>query len=250
MRELTLFQRSSKNMSHFSSFRRFGLAGLVLFSAVAVYSAPAKPNWLLTFTLSDKGSHIIGNPNAPTKIVEYMSYTCGHCADFENNDAPLLKTQYVANGKASFEIRNLVLNPVDLTAAMLARCGGKARFFGNHKHLLATQKTWLSKANKISEATNAKLQSKDYTGYMTGVYLETGLSNIMQQHGVTLAQGKKCIADKASFDATIAMSDEGSKLGVNGTPSFLINGKLQDHMHNFQELKSVLDFDKGLKHAH
>ena len=111
-------------MSHFSSFQRFGLAGLVLFTAVAACSAPAKPSWLLSFTVSENGSHIIGNPAAPTKIVEYMSYTCGHCADFENKDAPLLKSQYVATGKASFEIRNLVLNPVDLTAAMLARCGG------------------------------------------------------------------------------------------------------------------------------
>ena len=106
---------------------------------------------------------------------------------------------------------------------------------------MPAQKTWLGKASKISVTTNARLQSKDYIGYMTGVYVETGLSNIMQQRGVTLAQGKKCIADKASFDAIIAMSDEGSKLGVNGTPSFLINGKLQDHMHNFQEIKSALD---------
>lgn len=228
-------------MPQLSVLRRIAFAGTVLVAAVATYGAPAKPGWLQTFTMSDKGSHIIGNPAASTKIVEYMSYTCGHCADFENNDAPLLKSQYVATGKASFEIRNFVLNPVDLTAAMLARCGGKARFFGNHKHLLATQKVWLGKANKISEATNSRLQSKDYTGYMNGVYVETGLSTVMQQRGVTLAQGKKCIGDKASFDAIVAMSDEGGKLGVNGTPSFLINGKLQDHMHNFQELKSALD---------
>ena len=241
MREIDPIRQEGKKMSHFLAFRRFGLAGLILFGAVAAYSAPAKPNWLLSFTVSEKGSHIIGNPAAATKIVEYMSYTCSHCADFENNDAPLLKSQYVATGKASFEIRNLVLNAVDLTAAMLARCGGKARFFGNHKHLLATQNIWLGKANKISEATNARLQSRDYTGYMTGVYVETGLSKIMQQRGVTLDQGKRCIADKASFDAIIKMSDEGGKLGVNGTPSFLINGKLQDHMHSFQELKSALD---------
>lgn len=228
-------------MSQISAFRRVGLAGLIVLGAAAAYAAPTKPNWLLSFAVSETGSHIIGNPTAPTKIVEYMSYTCSHCADFENNDAPLLKSQYIANGKASFEIRNLVLNPVDLTAAMLARCGGKARFFANHKHLLATQEIWLGKASKISETTNTKLKSKDYTGYMTGVYVETGLTTIMQQRGVTLAQGKKCIADKSSFDAIVAMSDEGRQLGVNGTPSFLINGKLQDHMHSFQELKTALD---------
>lgn len=230
-----------KDMSQFSKFSRLAFAGLIAIGAVAAYSAPAKTNWLLSFSVSDKGSHIIGNPAAPLKLTEYMSYTCGHCADFENNDAPALKNQYVATGKASFEIRNFVLNPVDLTAAMLARCGGKSRFFGNHKHLLATQKTWLGKTDKISKATNAKLQSEDYAGYMTSVYVETGLSAIMQQRGVTLAQGKACLADKAAFDTIIAMSDEGTKLGVDGTPSFLINGELQGHIHDFQSLKSKLN---------
>ncbi len=227
-----------KNMSQFS---KFALTGLIALGAVAAFGAPAKTNWLLTFTVSDKGSHIIGNPAAPVKLAEYMSYTCGHCANFENNDAPALKTQYVATGKASFEIRNYVLNPVDLTAAMLARCGGKGRFFGNHKHLLATQKIWLGKTDKISQATNAKLQAEDYAGYMNGVYVETGLSSVMQQRGVTLAQGKACLADKAAFDAIIAMSDEAEKLGVSGTPTFFINGELQDHVHDFQSLKSKLN---------
>jgi protein-disulfide isomerase len=222
-----------KNMSQFSKLSRIAIAVVIAAGAVAAYSAPAKTNWLLTFSVTDKGSHIIGNPAAPLKLTEYMSYTCGHCADFENNDAPALKSQYVATGKASFEIRNFVLNPVDLTAAMLARCGGKARFFGNHKHLLATQKVWLGKTDKISKATNAKLQAEDYAGYMTGVYVETGLSGVMQQRGVTLAQGKACLADKAALNAIIAMSDEGAKLGVDGEP--------QGHIHDFQSLKSKLN---------
>lgn len=230
-----------KNMSRFSKLSRITVAGIIAIGAVAAYSAPAKPNWLLTFTLTDKASHIIGNPAAPVKVVEYMSYTCGHCANFENNDAPALKSQYVATGKASFEIRNYVLNPVDLTAAMLARCGGKGRFFGNHKHLLATQKTWLGKTGNISKATDAKLQAEDYAGYMSGVYVETGLSVIMQNRGITLARGKACLADKAAFDAIIAMSDEAQKLGVSETPTFMINGVVQDHVHDLQALKSKLD---------
>ena len=228
-------------MPQISTLRRIGLAGALLTSAAVAYSAPAKTNWLLTFALTDSGSHIMGNPAAPTKIVEYMSYTCGHCASFETNDVPLIKSQYIITGKASLEIRNFVLNPVDLTAAMLSRCGGKGRFFGNHKHLLATQKTWLGKTGNISKATDAKLQTQDFVGYMTGVYAETGLSAIMQQRGITPAQGRACIADKSALDAILAMSDEGEKLGVDGTPSFLINGKLQEHMHDFNSLKSKLN---------
>lgn len=240
MREIVFLSVRSNPMSQLSFLTRLGLATTMALGTVAAYSVPAKPNWLLTFALSDKGSHIMGNPAAPTKVVEYMSYTCGHCADFENNDAPVFKSQYIANGKASLEIRNFVLNPLDLTAAMLTRCGGKGRFFGNHKHLLATQKTWLGNSTKISKATEAKLKAEDYTGYMTGAYTETGLSAIMQQRGITVAQGKACLADKAALDAVLAMTDDGAALGIHGTPTFMVNGRLDGEVHNWQSLKTKL----------
>ena len=240
MRKTAFHNVRSLNMSRPSSFARVGFAGVLMLGAIAANSAPAKPNWLSTFALSDKGSHVIGNPAAPTKVVEYMSYTCGHCATFEATDAPVFKSQYVATGKASFEIRNLVLNPVDLTAAMLARCGGKSRFFGNHKHLLVTQKTWLADTGKISKATDAKLQAEDYAGYMVGVYTETGLSRIMQQRGITPAQGKACLTDKAALKAVLDMSDEGTKLGIHGTPTFMVDGRLDGEVHDWQALKSKL----------
>jgi protein-disulfide isomerase len=227
-------------MSQLFAASRTLLSSVMLLAAVVAYGAPAKPNWPLTFTQSAQGAHIIGNPAAPTKVVEYMSYTCGHCANFETNDAPSFKAQYVATGAASLEIRNFVLNAVDLTAAMLARCGGKGRFFGNHKHLLATQKTWLAGASKISKSTDAKLQAKDYVGYMTGVYAETGLSAIMQRRGITMAQGKACLADKAALKIILDMTEEGSKLGIHATPTFMVNGRVDGEVHDWQSLKTKL----------
>ena len=102
------------------------------------------------------------------------------------------------------------------------------------------RKYWLAKTKNISAATQAKLKAEDLVGFMTGVYTEIGLSTIMQQRGVTVAQGKACLADKAAFDTIIDMTDEGGRLGLNGTPTFLINGKVQDHIHDFQALKSIL----------
>jgi protein-disulfide isomerase len=218
--------------------------GLALVSAAALSAstaaAPAKNNGLSTFNVTDKGAHVVGDPAAPNKVVEYLSYTCGHCADFELKEAPAFKAQYVATGRASLEIRNLLLNPIDLTAAMLARCGGKGRFFGNQKHLFATQKLWLGKTKNISVATQAKLKAEDYAGFMTGVYTEIGLDTVMQQRGITPVQGKACIADKAALKTVIDMTDAGSAAGVTGTPSFMINGVLQDHIHSFAELKAKL----------
>jgi protein-disulfide isomerase len=211
-----------------TSYRRrtvIAAASLLALGSAAVVAAPAKPAWLTTFTMSAMGGHIIGNPAAPTKVVEYASYTCGHCAHFEIDEAPLLKNAFVATGKTSFEIRNLVRDPLDLTAALLARCGGKGRFFGNHKQLMATQGQWAD-GGKLSKATEAKLAADDLVGFMQGAYTELGLNTIMQVRGVTTAQAKLCLADAKALAQVIAMTDEADAIGVTGTPSFTINGKL------------------------
>ncbi len=226
-------------MSHFGKLFAAGSISALALAASSI-AAPAPSKWLTTVTVTGAGSHVLGNPAAPNKVVEYLSYTCGHCAQFEANEAPQLKAQYVATGKASLEIRNMLLNPIDLTAAMLARCGGKGRFFGNQKHLFATQPVWLGKTKNISAASQAKLKSENYAGFMLGVYTEIGLDKVMQQRGVTPSQGKTCLADKASLKAVLDMTDAGSALGVKGTPSFIVNGKLQDHIHNFAELKAAM----------
>ena len=222
---------------------RFGaaLAGaLLLIGSAALAVAPAKPAWLLTFTVSPVGGHIIGNTAAPTKLIEYASYTCGHCGTFETTEAPLLKSQYVAGGKVSFEIRNLVRDEIDLTAAMLARCGGKGRFFGNHRHLMATQALW-SDGSKITSPTVAKLQAKDLTGFMLAAHSELGLDKVMQARGITAAKAKACVTDATALNQILAMTDEAvGPLGLTGTPSFLVNGNRIDG-HDLASLKPHLN---------
>lgn len=222
--------------------KKYVAAAFVGVTAISagLIAAPAPSKWLSTVTVTAKGAHVLGNPTAPNRVVEYLSYTCSHCADFENNEAPAFKAQFVSSGKASLEIRNMVLNPVDLTAAMLARCGGKAKFFGNHRLLFATQPDWLAKTKNISAATQAKLKAQDYTGFMIGVYNEIGLGPIMQKRGITPVLAKACLADKAAFNTIVNMTDAGSALGVKGTPSFLVNDVLQDHVHNAAELAALM----------
>ena len=222
--------------------RRFGAAftgAMALIGSAVLAAAPTKPAWLLTFTVSPIGGHIIGNPAAAIKLVEYASYTCGHCATFETTEAPMLKTQYIAEGKVSFEVRNLVRDEIDLTAAMLARCGGKGRFFGNHRHLMATQAVWMDDS-KITSPTVAKLQAKDLFGFMLAAHTELGLNKVMQARGITAAKAKACVTDAAALDQILAMTDEAvGPLGLTGTPSFLVNGNRVDG-HDLASLKTHL----------
>ncbi len=71
---------------------------------------------------------MIGNPDAPLKLVEYASHTCHVCADFAKEGSEPLRENYINTGRVSYELRNLVRDPLDLTIAAMARCGDIASF--------------------------------------------------------------------------------------------------------------------------
>ena len=65
-------------------------------------AAPDGTSWEETVTISEQDGYILGNPDAPIKLVEYASHTCGGCAGFAATAKPSIK-EYVATGMVSFE---------------------------------------------------------------------------------------------------------------------------------------------------
>ena len=53
----------------------------LVLGAFALVSATA-PNWVVSVRIQPNGAFVMGKPAAPAKLVEYLSYTCGHCAHF------------------------------------------------------------------------------------------------------------------------------------------------------------------------
>ena len=228
---------------------KWALPSAVTIAALLSVTAPAttlgaatpRSNWLLTFTETASGSFIVGNPAARNKLVEYASYTCGHCADFENDVAPALKTQNVASGTVSFEIRNLVRDPIDLTIAMLARCGGKGRFFGNHKLLMAQQRSILANASKITPQTEAKLAAGNISGFMSDAYVQLNLKPLAAQRGISDASAQICLADTAAMQKILKMTEEAStKYAINSTPAFLVNNISVPTAHDLPSIQAAL----------
>ena len=75
-------------------------------------------NWA-TMQDETEGGHRFGNPEAKVKLVEFMSYTCSLCATFARQGDSAIRLAYVPTGRISYEIRHLIRDPVDLTAALL-----------------------------------------------------------------------------------------------------------------------------------
>ena len=72
----------------------------------------------------------------------------------------------------------------------------------------------------------------------------TGLSQLAAQNGVPAAKASSCIGDTAALQKLVEMRKVAmEQLGVNSTPSFLLNGKPLEGVHDWSALQPHL----GLK---
>lgn len=202
-------------------------------------TAPGAALWDAKLSRSATGNHLIGNPAAKTQLVEFISYTCGHCAHYSADAKLPLFTGPVRQGKVSVEIRPFFRNGIDVAATLLAQCGTDRQFMGNHHAILAAQSSWLK------EPTNPKASERwanpDFGLKMKYLAEDMGLYKLMLGRGYTPVQLDRCLANKALGDKLADQTkDASTRIGVQGTPSFLINDKLQD-VYGWAELKPLLD---------
>ena len=192
--------------------------------ALAQGAAQAPRDWTRTVAATPEGGFRMGNPDAPVKVVEYLSLTCPHCAAFAREGTPQLVRNFVRSGRVSLEYRNLVLNGPDVVASMLARCGGTANFFPMAERIYATQEQWTGRLRTIPADQRTAMMAMNNADRMLRLAELSGLTAIAAQHGVPAAQSRRCLADEAAFNRLGQMAQAATSLGVNSTPTFLING--------------------------
>ncbi len=226
--------------------RRFLLAaaaalglGFPIVPALAQKPAAVPRDWAQTVVQTPEGGFRMGSPNARVKLVEYGSLTCGHCADFSKAAMMPLTRNYIRSGKVSYEFRNFVLNGIDVTASMLARCGGTANFFRVAEGLFATQEQWIAKIQAMTDAQRDQFASLPEGQRLSRIADLGGLTQLAAQRGVPSAQGKKCLADSVALDRLGVMYQTAEALGVTGTPTFFINGA-RVHAHDWAELEPLI----------
>ena len=192
--------------------------------------APNNGDWSTIVTKTPEGGFLMGNPNAKVKLVEFGSMTCPHCAEFEHAGGKSLVDNYVKKGLVSWEFRNYVRDPFDMTATLLARCGGEAGFFGLTRNLFADQKDWVGKIQAADPAQLQSLQGASPAQQFAAIADLGGLKQYASMRGVPRAKADQCLASQAEVDQLVQMtSDAVSTYNIPGTPSFLINGKLVEN---------------------
>jgi protein-disulfide isomerase len=189
-------------------------------------AAPNNGDWSTIVSQTPEGGFVMGNPNAKVKLVEYGSLTCPHCADFEEKGGAALVDNYVKKGLVSFEFRNFVRDPYDITAALIARCGGPASFFGLTRAFYASQKDWIGKIQAADPAQMQALEGKSPQAQFKALADLAGFPAFAAMRGVPKAKTEACLADPAAATQLVSMnSDAVSNFNVQGTPTFIINGE-------------------------
>jgi protein-disulfide isomerase len=163
----------------------------------------------------------LGPANASVTITEYASMTCPHCAAFNDNVFPKIKSEYIDSGKVRYVFREFPLDIKAAAGSMLARCIAKddaGKYFAVIDMLFKQQNDWVM---------------KNTTETLTRIGKQAGLS----QQAVEDCLKDQTLLDKIAADQKFA----NEVLKVNSTPTFFINGEVIRGETSFEE------FDKKIK---
>lgn len=181
-----------------SMSRRAALTAAALAAMATVAGCTAKTGG------AAQGDMSVGaGEDAKVTVVEYASITCGHCAVWNEEVWPEIKTKYVDNDKIRFVFREFPTPPQDIAVAgfLIARCAGPDKYFDVVHDIMASQKEWAA-----------------------GVPPRTTLFRAAAAAGLSQEQTEACISDKAAIEEMSNRIKAGIDAGVNSTPTFIVNG--------------------------
>jgi protein-disulfide isomerase len=188
-----------------------GLSPLRLINGAMAQSAAA-PDVAKPVSLPDMA---LGPADAPVTITEFASMTCPHCARFNEEVFPKIKSAFIDTGKVRYVFREFPLDIKAAAGSMLARCIAKTdpgKYFAVVDLLFKQQNEWAGP--KTTET----------------------LKRIGKQAGLTEQNVEDCLKDQALLDKIAADQKYANEvLKVNSTPTFFINGEMLKGETSFEE---------------
>ncbi len=217
-------------MSHFflttTEGKFLGSVGIIIVLLFGYYFYATSTNPVSTTNdtpvVITQTDHVRGAKNGKVTLVEFGDFQCPACGSFE----PIVR-QVLADNKDTlkFSFRHFPLTQIHKNALLAAKASEAAalqgKFWEMHDILYDKQEEWGEALNArefiMLYANTLKLDSKKFTADLDNKVLE---------------------------DKILAEFKEGVKLGVQGTPTFFLNGKkVEDTPRN------LADFNKMIKDA-
>jgi protein-disulfide isomerase len=185
------------------------VVGGIAFIASRIHGASAVsiPANVIVTTADTSGfrGYLLGVPSAPVEITEYADFGCPHCADFDQVQFPDINTRLIVPGKARLRFRDFPIEGANSrVAAHAAACANDQGHFWDVKEgLFRRQMEWVLQSNAMPVITE-----------------------VAKAAGLDVGAWNTCMQSAKYAGRIQASYNEGSKLGVNSTPSFLMAGRI------------------------
>lgn len=185
--------------------------------------APNNGNWAEMVSRTPDGGFLMGNPNAPVKLVEYASYTCPHCATFAQTAGTPLRETYVRSGQVSWELRSFLRGPQDVALTLLVECLPPDAVFGAADQVFERQQELLS---AIDETEGRTIQALPPEQMLPPLARAMELDTFFARRGIPESRFNQCIGDRQALQRLEDMNRRAiDEQQVQVTPTFLINGE-------------------------
>lgn len=179
----------------------------------------------MTFDLREKAQQqiaidltnepFLGYEDSPVTIVMYSDFQCEFCKSFINNTLSTILSTY--SNQVKFVHKDFPIttsHPLAQTAALAGQCAyGQNKFWEMHSLIFENQET---------------LEETSFSQFATILSLDLPLFN-------------SCMQDQTTLDEISADFNEGTTLGVIGTPTFFVNDQKISGLQPFENFKSIID---------
>jgi protein-disulfide isomerase len=149
------------------------------------------------------GSPVLGSPSAPVTIIEFGDYQCPNCKRWFLNTKPDIVTNYIDTGKANLIFVDIAfLGKDSMPAARATYCAEEqGQYWDYHGFLYSNQMT----------IDNGWANIDSLKGYAYNLGLDMDLF-------------ESCIDSEKYNERVQFNTDESTKNGITGTPTFFIVG--------------------------
>jgi len=203
---------------------------------------------------------VLGDPAAKVTVIEYASPTCPHCALFSNEVLPAFKEKYVTPGQVKFIIRPFARNTLDAAIFMLAEHAAKSVDGGAApaptdpsapSSETSAEPVAPADPNNPSGLSQAAIETYDNVlstffktqqDWGTSQDPLTALKTIATQLGFSEAAFNEALTNQELFNGIDAMRNQAlNDFGLEGTPTFYINGKQLTGEKTMEQLGTEID---------
>jgi protein-disulfide isomerase len=195
-----------------------GCGGGAMGPAPPIDKATYVPPQAELMTPGPLGERVLGKPGAPVTVIEYVSLTCPHCANFQKHLFARMKKEFIDTGKVRYIVREFPIGHTAGHAAIVNRCAPEDKYFFLLNQFLTRQGEWVSQEVRPD-----------------AIYA------VAKSSGMSRETFDKCLTNQVIIDGLTEVKQRGRQFNVIGTPTFFINGRKAQGEVTYDEIKAMIE---------